>query len=403
MAVYAYKAMNAASSTPVAGTVTADTPRQARDQLRAQGLAVLQIAAQKTSLRFSKLPALRLRKRNTAAVTSFLRELSTLLSVGVPMLEAIDTVVKQHQGGFRTVLLMLRERVASGTGLAEALREHPDEFDALCVSITEVGEDSGTLESSLERLAGFRERSLQLKNRVVTALVYPCLVLATGVLVSVFLMTFVVPNLLATLLEAGRPLPMATRVVKAISDGMVYGWWVILLAVVAVILAITYAARSEKFRHRWDRWVLNMPLVGDMTRKQAISRIALTISTLIKSGVVFERAVQIAANATRNTVLRQALEHCKTSVRSGREISTALEESGCFPPLVVRVFAAGQNAGRLDEMLDRLHHDYEQQVTTASQRLTSILEPALILVLAVIVGFIAFATFMPILEAGDVL
>lgn len=402
MAVYAYKAISPAQS-PLRGTIAADSPRQARDLLRERGLTVVQLALQKASSTAGKWPALRLRRTSKAAVVSFLREISTLLSVGVPMLEAIDTILKQHHGHFHTVLLMLREQVSSGSSLAQAMRQHPDMFDELSISVTEVGQDSGTLDTSLQRLADFKERSLQLKNRVATALFYPVMVLVMGLLVSVFLMTFVVPNLLATLLEAGRELPLATRVVQAVSDTLIHGWWLIGLAALGLVLLIQAVARSEKGRWWWHRTVLRLPVVGPMVRKQAISRVALTVSTLIDSGVVFERALQIARDSTRNLLLKEALDGCCQAIRNGQEIAAALENTGSFPPLVVRVFAAGQQSGQLGQMLERLHRDYDQQVSVSAQRLTTILEPVLILILAVVVGFIAFATMLPILEAGDVL
>ena len=156
-------------------------------------------------------------------------ELSTLLSVGIPVLEAIEIIAKQHRDHFRSVLLILRDRVSSGLSLADAMREHPAVFDAMAINITEVGQDSGTLDTALERLAQFKERSLQLKNRVATALMYPLIVLITGVVISVFLMTFVVPNLLDSLVESGQQLPLATRIVKATSDTLFRWGWLIAL------------------------------------------------------------------------------------------------------------------------------------------------------------------------------
>ncbi len=401
MAVFMYKALDT-GRLAVSGTVAADTPRQARDMLRARGLTIQKIVRQKAAMNFKWWPG-SVSRRHTAQVVSFVRELSTLLGVGIPMLEAIDTIAKQHHGGFQSVLLIIRDRVAAGLSLAQAMAEHPMIFDELCVSITEVGQSAGTLETALERLAQFKERSMQLKNRVGTALMYPCMVLLTGVAVSIFLMTFVVPNLLDVLAETGRPLPLATRAVKAVSDTLLGWWWLLGFAAIGLVSTFGLATRSPSGRWFFDRLILRVPIVGDIARKQAIVRIALVVSTLMRSGIVFVKAIQIAQNTTRNLVLRHALKCCEQAVYAGRDIAEALKDTGVFPPLVVQLFAAGQRSGRLEEMLDRLVIDYDQQVATASGRLASILEPALILVLAVIVGFIAFATFMPILEAGDVL
>ncbi|QNN23145.1 type II secretion system F family protein [Planctomycetales bacterium ZRK34] len=401
MAVYSYKAIEAGRAA-VSGTVTADTPRQARDLLRSRGLTIQDVRRQRAANLLGGMPKL-FTRRHTNEVVTFVRELSTLLSVGIPMLQSIDTIAKQHRGPFCAVLMIIRDRVASGVSLAEAMREHPIVFDTLCISIIEVGENAGTLETALQQLAEFKERSARLKNRVASALVYPCVVLSAGVLVSIFLMTFVVPNLLATLQETGKPLPMATRVVQAASDALVGWWWLIGLIVVGCVIAFSAVARTTRGRVMIDRAMLRVPILGQMIRKQSISRIAMVVSTLIQSGVAFVRALQIAQNTTPNHVMRQALIACEQAVYAGSDIAEALDETGVFPPMVIQVFAAGQQSGRLEEMLTRLAEDYDQQVATAANRLTVVLEPVLILILAVMVGFIAFATFMPILEAGNVL
>ena len=400
MAIFAYKALDSYASV-VRGTIAADTPRQARDLLRAKGVTIQEVVQQKPARArgWGRLVA----RRHAASVPSFVLELATLLGVGIPLLEAIETIARQHRGGFKTVILLLRDRVSGGVGLAEAMREQPAVFDDLCVSITEVGESSGSLESALERLAEFKERSLQFKNRLAAALMYPCLVLVTGVVVSVFLMTFVVPGLLGALVESGRELPAATRLVKGASDLLV-GWWWLLVIVVAVTSGVVVAiGRTRAGRLTWHRWVLRVPLVGQIIRKQSVGRVALVMATLMRSGVVFVRALQIAASGTHNLVLREGLERCEQTVCAGHDLGEAMEQAGVFPPAAVRVFAAGQQSGRLEEMLERLARDYDRQVAAVSQRLTAVLEPILILALAVIVGLIAFATMMPILEAGDVL
>lgn len=401
MAVYTYKAIEAGRSA-VSGTVTADTPRQARDLLRARGLTIQDVRRQRAANLLGGTPKLFVR-RHAHEVVTFVRELSTLLSVGIPMLQAIDTITKQHRGLFGAVLMLMRDRVASGVSLAEAMREHPAVFDALCLSIVEVGESAGTLEAALQHLAQFKERSARLKNRVASALVYPCVVLGAGVLVSLFLMSFVVPNLVATLQETGKPLPLATRVVQAASETLIGWWWLIGLIAIACVLIGGAIARTPRGRWTIDRVMLRVPILGGMIRKQSISRIAMVVSTLIQSGVSFVRAIQIAQKTTPNRVLRRALVACEQAVYAGSDIAEALDETRVFPPMVIQVFAAGQQSGRLEEMLLRLAEDYDQQVATAANRLTVILEPVLILVLAVMVGFIAFATFMPILEAGNVL
>jgi len=167
-------------------------------------------------------------------------------------------------------------------------------------------------------------------------------------------------------------------------------------------VAIIWALRIDRIRFAWHRAQLKIPIVGDLIRKQAIARIAVIVSTLMKSGLVFLRGIEIAGRATRNLVLKRALEDCGQAVQAGRDISDALQSTGAFPPMVVQIFSVGQHSGRLEEMLDRLATDYDRQVNTIANRFTSVLEPVLIIILALVVGFVAFATVLPLLEAGNV-
>ena len=309
--------------------------------------------------------------------------------------------MRQHKGRFRESVLLLRDRVAAGTGLAAAMREQPAVFDDLCANIAEVGEDAGTLDGSLERLAEFRERSEQLRGRVGTALIYPAIVLSTAVIAGIFLMTFVVPRILEPLIEQGQPLPLPTRVVKGLSDLLLAWGWLLLAVAAGAAMTWTAVLRTGPGRLWWHRTALRIPLIGDLTRKQAIVRIAVVMGTLLKSGIVFIRAMEIARRTSSNLVLRDALGRCGRAVAAGGDISLALEQTRAFPPMVVQVFALGQQSGRLEEMLDRLATTYDREVASAAQRFAAVLEPALIILLAFAVLFIVLATVLPILEAGN--
>lgn len=425
MAIYTYKALSpvpatgTSSAMEVSGSITADTPGQARQQLREQGLAIYELVACRRSKATGLLQRLTTSKHKARTV-EFIRELSTLLTVGTPMVTALDTIIRQHTASgsprssrkhfwhrsgdnFRGILIALREQVAAGSTLSDAMRQEQDVFDDLAINMVEMGEQSGSLDVVLDRLAEFKERSQQLKGRIGGALIYPCIVLTMAVLITLLLMTFVVPNILEPLTQAGRPLPLLTTVVKAISDGLINGWWVLLTVVVSIFTGIAGVLQTKHGRLTWHRWQLAMPLVGTMIRKQAMVRIAMIISTMMRSGLVFLKALEVARRSSRNLVIQQALDDCKDAVHGGSDIAEALDESGVFPPTVVQVFALGQQSGRLEDMLDRLAEGYDKQVTTASQRLTAVLEPVMILILAVLVGMIAFATVLPILEAGHVL
>ncbi len=403
MAVYVYIAMaSSGGRAPVRGAITADSPRQARDQLRAQGLSVRDIAEQAPARADGPL-ARYLTRRQGGKVTGLLQEMSTLLAAGIPLLEALDTICRQHTGRFQRAILVLRDHVAAGMSLAEAMALQSGLFDPVCRSIVEVGENAGTLDAALASLVAFRRRSAGLKNRVTSALVYPAIVLAVGAAVSVFLMTYVVPNLLGVLLDSGKQLPAATVIVKGFSDLLVHGWWALAPGLAALVGGGTAILRSDRGSAAWHRLQLRLPVLGDLIRKQAIARVATVMATLLASGVTFVRAVQIARRTVRNRVLRNALAACEEAVLAGRDISDALEKTRAFPPLVIQVFAVGQASGRLEDMLEGLARDYDTHVDLAAGRLTALLEPVMMILLAIAVGFIAFATILPILEAGDVL
>jgi type II secretory pathway component PulF len=406
MAVFTYKAVSGDASA-VSGLIVAETPREARDSLRARGLTVEEVAPRESGGAGGAAGMRGFFRRSgsrgdVARVNGFIRELSTLLGVGIPLVEAIDTIQSQHRGRFAAALLMLRDRIAAGASLADAMREQPDVFDELCAQIAQVGEDAGTLDTALERVAEFKERSAAFRNRIATVLIYPAVVVMMAIGVSVLLMTMVVPNLLDSLQSVGRPLPWPTRVVKHASDFLVHQWWVLLLVLAGIVVGVRLVLRTPRGRWQWHRAQLRIPIMGELIRKQAVVRLCVVLSTLLRSGLVFVHSLQIARRTTSNLILADALERCEAAVQTGRDIGESLKATGAFPPVVVRIFSVGQQSGRLEEMLDRLAVDYDRQVTTASQRLTAVLEPALILVLVVLVGFIGVATILPLLEAADV-
>lgn len=401
MPIFAFEAVDSAAR-DLRGTIAADSPREAREKLRAQGYLVEAIhSKQSKSVGHRRL--FERRGRYPAGLTSVIRDLATLLGTGINLADALDTLAAQYAGRMQTSLMALRERVTGGSSLSEAMHAEPAIYDELTVQMVSVGENSGTLDKVLDRLAEFRERYSMFKDRVTTALIYPAIVVGLAVLVSVFLMTVVLPMLLENLIESGHPLPWPTRVLKAMSDlATGQGWWLVLVAIASAtgLLAIV---RTPWGQRRWHKTLFRLPLLGPLVKKQEIARAAIVISTLMKNGIVFVEAARIAARVSKNVLLKDALEEIRVRVQAGRDIGDALATTGVFPPLVALIFNVGQQTGKLEEMLDRLAEGYERQVASATARLTAAIEPILIVVLAVFVGFILFATILPILEAGNVL
>lgn len=400
MSVFSYQAIDSASRA-VRGTIAADSPREAREKLSDRGLFV-EVITPSRSRAANRFKLLERPSRYATQLASAVRELSTLLAAGIGLVDALDTLAVQYRGRFQSSLMTLRERVASGTSLSDAMRGDPGIYDELTIEMTRVGESAGTLDTVLDRLADFRERYLLFKDRVTTALVYPTIIVVLAIGVSIFLMTIVLPMLLENLVESGRPLPWPTRVLKAMSDAATgYGIW-LLAAGGAMLGGIVAIVQTRWGRRRWHRFLFALPVVGPLSMKQELARTAVVMATLMENGIVFVDAAQIAGRAAKNVLLRDALDDMRDRVQSGRDIGEALAESGLFPPLVVQIFTVGQQTGRLEEMLHRLADGYERQVASATSRLTAALEPILIVFLAIVVGFILFATILPILDAGNV-
>ena len=399
MPLFSYNGLNA-NRIAVKGSTVADSPRQARDQLRSEGIVVQSLQESNPTTSRSWLPSLSSRRGRTQWTTGS-HELSMLLRAGIPLLEALDTLAAQHSGAFRTAIIRVRDRVASGSSLADAMLENSDVFDIASIRLIEVGENAGTLETVLEQLSDYKQRMAQFGDKVFTALLYPAFLLVFGMIGTIFLMTWVLPPLFENLEETVSVLPWPTRVAKAMSELVVgYGLW--LLAAFIIITVVLVALLRTNGGKEWlDRILLRLPGIGPMLIKQNVSRIAMIVGLLSRSGLTLPNAVQLAASSTNNSVLRKALETACEDMASGKELSESLARSGIFPPLAVRVFSVGRDTGKLDDMLTRLSDDYNQQLSVASARLTALLEPVLILVLAVFVGFLLLATILPILQAGN--
>ncbi|MCP4943403.1 MAG: type II secretion system F family protein [Planctomycetaceae bacterium] len=402
MAVFHYTGVKS-DSTVVRGTVSADTPRQARDQLRGEGIRVKKIGEANTTSTTKKASlSLPLRSFRVQWATA-IHEMAMMLHAGIPILDALDTVADQNRGPFRVAMLKVRDRVASGSSLAGALAEQPKLFDPASIHMVEVGENSGTLDAVLQQLAQFKRKQLTLRNSVTTALVYPLFLTCFGTAAAIFLMTSVLPPLLENLEETMEVLPWPTQIAKYLSNLLLDYGWLLAVLVIGILFSLISILRTDWGQRYWHQKLLKLPILGPMTVKQGVSRIAMIIATLSRSGIELTKAVELAERSTSNRVFKSALKRFGERIAAGEDVSDALAKDGAFPPLAVRVFSVGQESGKLDEMLFQLADDYDEQVATASARLTALLEPALILILAAAVGFLLLATILPILEAGNVM
>ncbi len=424
MPVYEYRTRSSAFAKAILGTISADSPRKARDQLRQQGiefesircldeLPLAPVAATKRGPGTSNVSLLRKQYetlvhrwnayRLSDQVSWFTREMSTLLRVGSPVIEAIDLTIVQCNSSMKRWLLRVRSGVQSGLSLAESMNSCSGVFGNVLVEMVRVGETAGTLPVILQQAADFHERKERLRNRVGSALLYPTMVLMLSVCVTLFLMTVVVPTLLDSLQEFGQELPWPTMVLKAISDFLLQQY-VNLLAVLAVCcIAIAVVLSTRTGKRLLHELSLKIPLLGKLIIRQNCSRLCMITGTLLASGVELIPALEIAEESVSNLHLRDAVASARNRIRSGADIGKAISMSTLLPVGLVQVFSLGQNSGELDTLLLEIAKDYDAQVNLVADRLASILEPVLIIGLSIIVGFILLATLLPILETGNVL
>lgn len=403
MPVYTYKAFTTGGQIK-SGIADADSPREARLKLRRDGLLVTDLAEVEgiTRKKTSRWKQMRLRRRTMRELPQTTRQLATLLRSGIALNDALKALVEQIETPvLEAVFRDVRERIGQGASFAEALEQHPGVFQPLFVSMVRSGEAAGNTDVVLERLALFMQKQSRMKNRVIAAMIYPMIMLFVGSIVVVVLMTKVVPKLIVLVESRGGELPGPTAALKAMSDFLSSYWYLLLAAVILINMGVGAVRRTPAGRYRTDQMLLGMPIFGDLFKKQAISRFAVTLSTLLKTGVPVLDALRIVRDVVGNSVLAKVLDDLHSAILRGADIATPLKRSGIFPPAVGYMIAVGEQSGELEHVLDRLAEAYETEVEVATERLTAVIEPVMILIMAVVVAFIVMSIILPMLQLGE--
>jgi len=331
-------------------------------------------------------------------LTIFTRQLATLIEAGLPLMRSLNTLAKQERNPvMRATMASLAEAVESGGTFSEALAQHPRIFDKLYVNMVKAGELGGVLEIVLNRLAEFQEKSQKIKGKVMAAMVYPLVVLVIAALILTFLLIFIVPKFQQIFTDAlpGKPLPGVTLFVIWCSHTLVEQWYFVAGGIAAVVFGYKAMASTPSGVAILDRVALRIPVFGDLTSKTAISRFARTLGTLISSGVPILQALNITRDTAGNSVVANAINKIHDSVKEGESVVGPMESSNVFPPMVTSMVQVGEETGQLPDMLVKVADVYEAEVDNVVTGLTSILEPIMIVMLAVIVGTIVIALFMP--------
>ncbi len=409
MPVYHYKGYRNDGGAAT-GIIDAESPKVARVKLRKVGVFPTDMVEQgsattgpstSTSVRstagIGRAPAL-----STTDVAMMTRQLATLLVAGLPLVEALGVMVDQtEKKPVKSLMADIREEIRGGASYSAVLERYPREFSQIYVHMVRAGEASGALDQILFRLAEFLEKQLALKHKVTNAVLYPALMLIVGVTVLFFLMTFVVPKITAVFTSLKQALPWPTIVLMSISHFLADYWAVILGGVGVMVWATRRAMKTDAGQLTADRWLLKMPLMGEVARMVAISRLTSTLATMLASGVQLLDAMDVAKRVMNNRVLEYAVEGARQNIREGETIAEPLKRSGEFPALVTHMIAVGERSGEMEEMLRRIGHIYDGEVDRVITRFTSLLEPIMILIMGILVFCIVVAILLPIFEMGQ--
>ncbi|HLW23297.1 MAG TPA: type II secretion system F family protein [Steroidobacteraceae bacterium] len=382
----------------VRGKAIAANEAALRADLRRQGVAATRVKTQRTRAFGGG------GKVTAEDIAVFSRQLATMMSAGIPIVQAFEIIGNGHEKpAMQKLVLDIKQTVESGSTLKEALARHPLHFDDLFVNLVEAGEQAGALESLLDKIATYKEKTEALKKKIKKALFYPAAVLVVAVVVSIVLLIFVIPQFEELFKGFGADLPAFTQAVVNLSRFVQHqGWWMGLVVVGSIWGFFYVLRRSKPMRLTIDRMMLKFPIIGPILIKAAIARFARTLSTMFAAGVPLVEAMQSVAGATGNIVYEEAVLRMKDEVATGGRLQRAMENTGLFPNMVVQMIAVGEESGSLDTMSAKVAEFYEAEVDNAVDSMSSLLEPLIMAVLGVLVGSMVIAMYLPIFKLGQV-
>ena len=405
MTAFSYKAVNKGGET-ISGVIEAVDRKSAIAELASSGLfasdIIEQITGRRTASEISSLIGLlrfgskRITGRDVLALTS---QLSTALRAGLPVLNALEIIgAQQHKASMKELLETLAKAVSSGKSLSDAMTEHPKIFDNLYVSMVRVGETGGILEQTMTQLSDLLGRDEKIKTNMKNAAAYPIFVLVIGLISVVIMMTKILPNIIDTISGGVAVLPLPTRMLMAISDFLVSFGWLTAILIGAGIYGFIRWKNSTPGRLQWDSFKLKLPVLGSVLRTIAVGRFARTLGALTKSGITILHALSVVRDTLGNELLGGAIDQVASKVKMGQSLAEPLSESGRFPPLLVQIVSVGEQTGKLDELLLNAADTFDEESDVAINRFMSIFPTLLIILLAIVVGFIIVATLLPILS-----
>ncbi|MEO0614970.1 MAG: type II secretion system F family protein [Pseudomonadota bacterium] len=381
----------------VKGKVLASSEAEVRADLRRQGVVPNRI--RKQSQLFSTT-----QKITTGDIAIFSRQLATMMAAGIPLVQAFEIVGNGHENqAMQKLILDIKANVEGGSSLHEALAKHPLHFDDLFVNLVEAGEQAGALETLLDKIATYKEKTEAIKKKIKKALTYPIAVFVVAIIVTIILLIFVIPAFEDLFTGFGADLPAFTRMVVDLSVFVRTQGWMLAVGVGGAIFAFLYfKKRSKKMRETLDRISLKLPIIGPILEKSAIARYARTLSTMFAAGVPLVEALESVSGATGNIVYENAVLEMRDEVATGQRLQQSMENTELFPNMVIQMIAVGEESGQLDEMSGKVADFFEEDVDNAVDNMSSLIEPLIMAILGVLVGGLVIAMYLPIFKMGSV-
>ncbi|HOY09360.1 MAG TPA: type II secretion system F family protein [Candidatus Omnitrophota bacterium] len=384
----------------VVGKISAENQAAVIEELRKRHLTIIDVKPVKAA---SKAVFVQ-KSVKPEDLVIFSRQLSTMVDAGIPILQALDALQEQiTQAYFQSVVIAVRDDIQMGSSLSAAFAKHPKAFDTLFVNMVKVGETGGVLSAILDRISSYLEKTLKLKRKVKSALIYPAVVVFMAIVITVILLVKVVPTFASIYDSFNSELPAMTQMLIGASDLLKNNLLYLIGGIVLSVFLLTRWYQTDRGREALDKASLRVPIFGELIRKVAISRFSRTLATLLQTGVPILESLDIVGKTSGNRVIENVVISVKNNVREGESIATPLVKSGVFPPMVTRMISIGEKSGQLEKMLGKIADFYDDQVDAAVAGLTSIIEPLIIGFLGIIVGFIVIALFLPIISITQII
>ncbi|MBF0207242.1 MAG: type II secretion system inner membrane protein GspF [Oligoflexia bacterium] len=402
MPIFSYKGIDSHTGKQVKANITVDSLVLAKQRLASAGILLIEID-EKKSRDTKKLGGISIDKKVGVADLSLMtRQLATLISAKIPLAEGLSALIDQvDHPSLRLVLSEVRQKINEGASLGKSLADYPKIFDNIYVNMVEAGEASGTLELVLLRLAEFTESRTRLKNKIMSAMLYPIIMACVGSLMMTFIFVMVIPKIARLFASAKKELPLPTKICIGISSFIQHYWWAILIGAPILFMIARAYLRSEKGKERWHRLQLRLPILGEIIMMINVGRFCSTLATLLNSGVPILTSLKIVKNLISNVHMQKAVSEAQAFVSEGSSLAIPLINSGYFPPLVTHMIKLGEKSGELENLLGIVAKNYDEQVTSKLDGLTAVLEPIMMILLGAAVAFIVLSVVVPMMSLNS--